>query len=145
MAAALVLAGGVGACGSDDETAGDADDNAATTTPGDVGTTPLGGAAERGQEVAEDSGCGGCHQVGSEGIGPDWRGLYGSTVTLEDGSTVVADDAYLALAITDPDAQVVDGYDVRMPSRDMSDEDLASVVAYIRELGPGGVTTTDPR
>ena len=78
-----------------------------------------------------------CHREGGGGIGPDWDGLYGSTVTLDDGSTVVADEAYLTLAITDPDAQLVDGYDVKMPANDLSDDDVAAIVAYIRSLaGP---------
>ena len=77
-----------------------------------------------------------CHREGGDGIGPDWEGLAGSTVTLDDGSTVVADEAYLTLAITDPDAQIVDGYDIRMPPNDdLSDDDVAAIVAYIQSLG----------
>ncbi len=63
-------------------------------------------------------------------------------VTLDDGSTVVADEEYLTLAITDPDAQVVEGYSVKMPPRDMSDDDIAAVVAYIRELESAPEPTT---
>ena len=44
------------------------------------------------------------------GVGPKFVGLYGSQVTLDDGSTVVADDAYIRRSITDPDAQRVAGY-----------------------------------
>ena len=130
---AVGLAAAVGACGSDD-TADDAS--------GDSGSQ-LSADAERGREIAEDNGCAGCHRAGGGGIGPDWEGLYGSTVTLDDGSTVVADDEYLALAITDPDAQIVEGYSVKMPSRDMSDDDVASIVAYIRELGTPPTTTPE--
>ncbi len=75
-----------------------------------------------------------CHRESGGGIGPDWDGLAGSTVTLEDGSTVVADEAYLTLAITDPDAQIVDGYDIRMPANDLGDDDVAAIVAYIQSL-----------
>jgi len=52
----------------------------------------------------------------------------------------VADEAYLSRAITDPDAEVVDGYDIRMPSSDIDDDDVAAIVAYIQSLG----TTPDP-
>lgn len=123
FAVALALAAGAAACGSDESAGGT-----------DGGHAALSDDARRGRDVAQENGCAGCHREGGGGIGPDWEGLYGSTVTLDDGSTVVADEEYLALAITDPDAQVVDGYDVRMPPRDMSDDDVANVVAYIREL-----------
>ncbi len=70
------------------------------------------------------------------GIGPDWEGLYGSTVTLDDGSTLVADEAYLLESIVDPDAKKVDGYSIGMPVNDaLSDEDIASIIAYIQSLG----------
>ena len=113
---------GLAACGSDDESASGSDGG---------GGEP----AADGREIAEDRGCMSCHREGGGGIGPDWEGLAGSTVTLADGSTVVADEAYLGLAITDPDAQVVDGYDVRMPSNDLADDDVAAIVAYIQSLG----------
>jgi cytochrome c551/c552 len=132
FAVAATLAAGVAACGSDDS-AGD-DDGAGPTVA-------LSADAERGRELAQDNGCRGCHQAGGGGIGPDFEALYGATVTLDDGSTVVADDAYLTLSITDPGAQIVAGFDVRMPARDMSDDDVASIVAYIRELGTEGAGT----
>ncbi len=69
--------------------------------------------------------------------GPGWGGLYGHEVTLADGSTVTADDAYLARSITDPDAEVVKGYEPGvMPSfaEDFDEEELKSLVAYIRSL-----------
>ena len=133
FALAAGLAGVVGACGSDD--AGD-------ESAGDTGSQALSDGAQRGRDLAQDNGCAGCHRAGGGGIGPDWEGLYGSTVTLDDGSTLVADDEYLTLAITDPDDQVVEGYSVKMPPRDMSDDDIAAVVAYIRELESAPEPTT---
>jgi mono/diheme cytochrome c family protein len=59
-------------------------------------------------------------------------------VTLADGSSVVADDAYLTEKILKPDAQVVEGYEAGvMPSfAELLDaEQIADVVAYIRSLG----------
>jgi len=117
----LSVALGVAACGSDDDTASGGGDG--------------GGPAGDGRDIAEDRGCMSCHREGGDGIGPDWEGLAGSTVTLDDGSTVVADEAYLTLAITDPDAQIVDGYDIRMPSNDLGDADVAAIVAYIQSIG----------
>ena len=42
--------------------------------------------------------------------GPTWFGLYGSDVKLEDGRTVVADDAFIAESILDPKATEVEGF-----------------------------------
>jgi mono/diheme cytochrome c family protein len=96
-------------------------------------------AAAHGAELAEENGCTACHAPTKEKlVGPGWGGLYGSTVTLADGSSVVADDAYLTAKILKPSAQVVEGYETGvMPSfAELLDaEQVADVVAYIRSLG----------
>ena len=93
-------------------------------------------AAERGRSIALRQGCASCHgQDGSGGVGPKYVGLYGSQVTLADGSTVVADDEYLRRSITDPGAERVEGYAVNMPENGLDDDDIDAVLAYIRELG----------
>lgn len=139
-------AGLLGACGGDDDSADEAPTTVATVesvaggSAGDAGdgsaaAVPAGDAAEGGQ-LAQDYGCRSCHREGGGGIGPDWEGLYGSTVTLDDGSTVVADDAYLLEAIVDPGAKKVDGYAIAMPVNDaLSDDEIASIIAYIQSLG----------
>jgi cytochrome c oxidase subunit 2 len=101
----------------------------------DGGGQPAGLSADarRGAELAGDNGCTVCHRSG--GTASDWEGLYRSTVELDDGTTAIADDAYLARAITDPGADEVVGYDVSMPDNDLADDEVAAIVAYIRELG----------
>jgi cytochrome c oxidase subunit 2 len=127
ITALLILAGG---CGGDGAATGSADDSV-TVEPGD-------GDADRGEQLASDRGCRSCHQTGGGGLGPSWDGLYGSTVTLDDGTTVLADEAYLVRAITDPGAEWVDGYAIAMPENsDLSDADVADLVAYIRSLADG--------
>jgi cytochrome c oxidase subunit 2 len=97
-------------------------------------------AAELGRQVARDKGCAACHGSNGEGAtGPGWVGLYGSEVALSDGSTVVADDAYLAESITEPRARVVEGFGVPMPENDLDQAQIAAVIDYIRALSP---TTT---
>ena len=92
--------------------------------------------AERGRRIANTSGCASCHGAdGTGGVGPALAGLYGSEVTLADGSTVVADDVYLRRSITDPDADLVEGYAVKMPVVGLDDDEIEAVLAYIRELG----------
>lgn len=93
----------------------------------------------RGEELWSSTGCVGCHSIdGSSGVGPTVKGLAGSTVTLDDGSTDTADDAYLARSITDPDAQIREGYEAEIMSGAVASQDFASrqpdveaLVAYI--------------
>ena len=79
----------------------------AATTP----TVPAAELAARGKRLFTSDGCAACHSLsGSAGAGPTLKGLASSSVTLADGSTATADDAYLSRSITEPDAQVVKGY-----------------------------------
>jgi cytochrome c oxidase subunit 2 len=103
---------------------------------GDSGSVSLSPRAEHGRDVARTNGCSACHGSNGEGgVGPPLAGLYGSQVALADGSTALADDAYLTEAIREPDATRVAGYDVAMPSNDLDDQQIAAVIAYIRALG----------
>lgn len=94
-------------------------------------------AASRGEQVAVDAGCQACHGGNwAGGVGPSLVGLAGSTVSLDDGTTAVADDAYLTTAITEPAAQKTAGYTIVMPANQLTAEQVADVVAFIRELTP---------
>jgi cytochrome c oxidase subunit 2 len=94
---------------------------------------------ERGKKVATQFGCAACHSVdGSKLVGPTWKGLYGSQVTLSDGSTVTADDAYLHESIVSPNAKIVQGFAPGvMPQNfgsQLSDKQIADVIEYIKSL-----------
>jgi cytochrome c oxidase subunit 2 len=96
---------------------------------------PLSAQAEKGREIAATAGCVACHGSNGEGgAGPKWFGLAGSTVTLDNGSTVVADTTYLHDAITDPEKQRVKGYAIHMPKNTLDQIEVNSVIAYIEEL-----------
>lgn len=96
--------------------------------------------AARGRQIALAKGCAGCHGAdGQGGVGPKWVGLAGSDVHLYDGSVVVADDDYLVRSIKEPGADLLADYAVQMPRNELSDAEIADVVAYIKELG----TTAD--
>lgn len=90
---------------------------------------------DRGRRVASARGCVGCHSTdGSSRAGPTWKGLAGSEVELDDGTTVVADRAYLVRAVQEPGADVVDGYGATMPDLGVPDDDIDALVAYIESL-----------
>jgi|SRR3990172_121786 len=89
----------------------------------------------RGQSLVNANGCVACHSVnGAAGVGPTWLGLFGSTVELESGGPVTADDAFLSESIKDPAAQVVKGFAPTMPVYPFTDEQIADIVAYIKTL-----------
>lgn len=88
-----------------------------------------------GRTVLEKYSCTACHSLdGSLSAGPTLKGLYGSTRTLANGTTVVADDAYIAESIAKPEAKVVKNFDPLMPASELSPTELKAVLAYLRSL-----------
>lgn len=115
--ATIALAFGASACGGDDS-----------------GLSEL---AQRGKTTSIANGCASCHgSEGQGGVGPTWVGLFGSERELVDGSTVVADDAYLLRSILEPSVEEVVGYTLKMPTNGVSEAEAADIVAYIKELVP---------
>jgi mono/diheme cytochrome c family protein len=98
--------------------------------------------AALGEKLAAEYACTSCHALDAgTKVGPGWGGLYGVPVKLADGSTVKADDAYLAESIISPDARLVHGYaGGTMPSyaASLDAAQVAALVAYIRTLQGGG-------
>ena len=108
----------------------------AAATAADTPTDP----AALGAQIVVQTGCTACHATdASKMIGPGWGGLFGSTIALADGSSIVADDAYLVESIRNPDAHVAAGYPAgTMISYDaiLDQAQIEAIVAYIRTL-PG--------
>jgi cytochrome c oxidase subunit 2 len=89
----------------------------------------------RGERLVTQNGCAACHSInGSKGIGPTWRNLFGSQVTLVDGSIVTANEAYVAESILNPTLKVVEGFQPTMPIYSFSTEEVADILAYIETL-----------
>jgi cytochrome c oxidase subunit 2 len=88
-----------------------------------------------------------CHSGDASARAPVLEGLYGRTVHLNDGRTVVADDAYLRESILYPRAKVVQGYEPIMPTfkgqladdkQGLDEEEaLIQLLAYLKSLRPG--------
>lgn len=92
--------------------------------------------ALQGKALSESKACVACHTVdGTPRVGPTWKGLYGKTETMENGATALVDEAYLKAFIRDPQARVVKGFAPMMPKIEMSDAELAALVAYIKSMG----------
>lgn len=94
-------------------------------------TDPL---AQQGQQIYQQQ-CAACHSTdGTPMTGPSWKGLYGHEVTLEDGSTVTADDAYIHESILTPTAKIVQGFPPAMPPFQLSDDEINAIIAFIKTL-----------
>ena len=90
---------------------------------------------EDGRRVANSNGCSACHgSAGQGGTGPPFAGLYGTEREFTNAPPTIADDAYLSESISDPGAKLVAGYALPMPERSLSDDEIADVIAYIRDL-----------
>ena len=89
-----------------------------------------------GKTVAGRNACGACHSIdGAKNVGPTWKGLFGSSESMTDGSSFVVDEAYIAESIRNPAAKIVAGFDNAMTVFDfLSDDEINALVAYIKSL-----------
>ncbi len=88
-----------------------------------------------GQGLFASKTCIACHTLdGTRTVGPSFKGLWGRTEKLADGTEVVVDDAYFARSITDPMGQVVEGYPPAMPPLGLTDDEIAALAAYVKTL-----------
>ncbi|PHS73796.1 MAG: cytochrome B [Cycloclasticus sp.] len=108
----------------------------AQTVSGDNAGASMEGvsASEQGRMLAISRGCVACHTTnGTPGIGPTWKGLFGKTETLVDGSNVVVDEAYFIESIVSPNAKVVEGYSPIMPPSSFTDAEMKALIAYVKD------------
>ena len=89
--------------------------------------------AEAGGELYYQYACSTCHDTGR---GPSLAGLYGSSVKLNNGQTVMADDTYIRESILNPSAKIVAGYTPIMPTfqGQLGEEQILQLTAYIKSL-----------
>ncbi len=91
--------------------------------------------AEAGKAVVEDKGCLACHSVdGSTGVGPTFKGLWGQTVQLADGSSRVVEADFVKNMILHPAANPVKGFEPVMPELPVNDQEIDEITEYIKGL-----------
>jgi cytochrome c oxidase subunit 2 len=98
-----------------------------------------GSLAQQGQQLFQQNGCSTCHQMEQQGRCPILKGVYNKPVQLNDGRTVLADDAYLRESILDANAKIVNGFEPNvMPNfkGQLSEENVIQLIAYIKSLSP---------
>ena len=109
---------------------------------GDDGPEFHGSLVEYGKRVAMAEGCVKCHSLdGEPHIGPTWLDLYDKKETLENGETVIADEAYLTDSMIDPRGKIVKGFKPVMPTYKgrLAAPDAAALVEFIKSLRTPGL------
>jgi len=81
-----------------------------------AGNTSGASLAQNGERLFAVMGCNACHTGTSQARGPNLYGLYNTRVRMNDGSTMIANDAYLREKILNPSLHVPAGYVPIMPT-----------------------------
>lgn len=92
---------------------------------------------EYGEQLYKQKACVTCHTIdGSRLEGPSFLGIYGSEVTLSDGSKVLMDENYIRESILNPKAKIVQGYQPVMPTFQgvLKPRQIDALIAFIKKL-----------
>jgi cytochrome c oxidase subunit 2 len=88
-----------------------------------------------GSAIMDQKGCLACHSVdGTDGVGPTFKGLWGSKVEFTDGTTRTADEEYVEEMIQFPGKKIVKGFSPIMPKVPMTHEEIEQVIGYLKAL-----------
>ena len=88
-----------------------------------------------GQKLLDAKGCLACHTVdGTPSVGPTFKGAWGSTVPLADGTTRTLDAAFFTQKVQHPDTMNVKDFAPVMPAIPLTDDETAEIEAYLEGL-----------
>jgi cytochrome c oxidase subunit 2 len=92
--------------------------------------------AQNGERLFASMGCNACHNGTAAARGPNLAGVYGSKLTLTNGSEVLVNEAYLRDAILNPSQHVTAGFAPIMPTYQgqISEDGLIDIVEYLKTL-----------
>lgn len=96
-----------------------------------------GSMVDQGAKLFSQYGCVTCHVLDAKGRCPSLRNMFGHPVQLDDGRTVMADEAYVRESILDPNAKIVKGYERNvMPvfQGQISEEGLLQLIVFVKSL-----------
>ena len=94
--------------------------------------------------------CNTCHGDQPGARGPSLAGLFGKVIHLQNGQSLIADEAYIRESIVSPQSKLLAGYPPIMPTFQglISEEGLLQLTAYIKSLSAapaaGGAAQTGP-
>ncbi|MFC6645856.1 cytochrome c oxidase subunit II [Granulicella cerasi] len=92
--------------------------------------------AQNGERLFASMGCNACHTGNAAARGPNLAGVYGTKLTLANGSQVLVNEAYLRDAILNPSEHITAGYAPIMPTYQgqISEDGLIDLVEYIKNM-----------
>jgi cytochrome c oxidase subunit 2 len=92
--------------------------------------------AQNGERLFASMGCNSCHSGTAAARGPNLAGVYGSKLTLTNGSQVLVNDAYLRDAILNPSQHVTAGFAPIMPTYQgqISEDGLIDLVEFVKTM-----------
>jgi cytochrome c oxidase subunit 2 len=93
-----------------------------------------------GEKLFSDLACNTCHRTDSQGRGPMLTNIFGKQVELQDGRSVLADEAYIRESIVNPQAKIVAGFQPLMPTFQglVTEEQLLQLISYVKSLSQQG-------
>lgn len=92
---------------------------------------------EIGKVLYAKKSCATCHSVdGSPMQGPTFKGVFGRTETMADGSTITVDENYIRESLLNPQAKVVKGFPAVMPTFRglLKDREIDALIAYLKTV-----------
>jgi cytochrome c oxidase subunit II len=97
-----------------------------------------GSLAQRGAALFQQLACNTCHLDTGQGRGPSLKDIFGKPVELQDGSTVIVDEAYLRESILNSQAKIVRGFQPLMPTFQglINEEGLVSLIEHVKSMSP---------
>ena len=106
--------------------------------------------AARGGTLYNQLGCQACHSLqGAAGAGPALNNVYGRPQVLDNGESIVADDAYLRESILNPNAKIVQGYQANVMAGGIqgvlgqlnSGDTTDALIAFLKSISPEAAGT----
>jgi cytochrome c oxidase subunit 2 len=96
-----------------------------------------GSLASAGGKLFADLACNTCHRPDAQGRGPVLQGLFGKTVTLQTGESIVVDEAYIRESILTPNERLTAGFQPVMPAYQgqVTEQGLLELIEYVKSLG----------
>jgi cytochrome c oxidase subunit 2 len=93
--------------------------------------------AQLGAKVYEKN-CTSCHSVtGAKGVGPTFKGAFGTMVPIAGGKPVAMDENYIRESILNPNAKTHEGFGAgQMPSFEgqLKEREIEGLIAFIKSL-----------
>ncbi|MCB0281897.1 MAG: cytochrome c oxidase subunit II [Calditrichae bacterium] len=93
--------------------------------------------AEYGKELYKSKACFTCHSIdGTPSVGPTFKGVFGRTEELTDGSSITVDENYIRHSILEPQSQVVKGFQPVMPTYQgvLNSQQIDALIAFLKTV-----------